>query len=82
MKTIQQRLQSRISKRRNFIRAFVEENVADDKASRHAIRVLDLDFDHVCESLSENIIERQEDHQGSWQPIRSWTSNWLASCLA
>jgi hypothetical protein len=55
MKTIQQRLQSRISKRRNFIR-FVEENVADDKASRHAIRVLDLDFDHVCESLSENII--------------------------
>lgn len=59
MKTIDQRLQSRISKRRNFIR-FMEEDVAYKKASRHAIRGLDLDFDHiphVIHSLNEKIHE-------------------------
>jgi translation initiation factor 2 alpha subunit (eIF-2alpha) len=59
MKTIDQRLQSRISKRRNFIR-FMEEDVAYKKASRHAIRGLELDFDHVIHSLNEKIHEERK----------------------
>ena len=55
-KTIEQRLQSRISRRRNFIR-FMEDSVAGDKASRLVIKELDLGFEHVADSLSKKIAE-------------------------
>jgi hypothetical protein len=58
MKTIQQRLQSRIAKRRNFIR-FVEDDMAGNKESRAAVRALDLGFDHVCDSLTVKIAEQR-----------------------
>lgn len=54
MKTIEQRLQSRISKRRNFIRT-IEQDVAMLKSRRKAIRDLDLGFDSVVYSLSNDI---------------------------
>lgn len=56
-KTIQQRLQSRIAKRRNFIR-FMEEDMAGNKSSRTFIRELD-GFSHVVTSLTEKIAEQR-----------------------
>lgn len=61
MKTITQRLQSRISKRRNAIRC-IEEDVAILKIQRHATRELDLgDFGaNIIANLNETLRDARE----------------------
>ena len=61
MKTITQRLQSRISKRRNVIRQ-VEQDVAVLKTQRHMIRELNLgDYGYsVVANLNETLRDARE----------------------
>lgn len=54
MKTIHQRLQSRISKRRNFIH-HCEVEVAIIKARRQAIADIDLGFEEIVDNLSDQL---------------------------